>query len=400
MPPHVYVISLSAIIMTVGGCRDRGSDAAQKQASLVEDLRLDANAEDFSSVRNVLVGPKGQIVIPLRQDAQVRIYDSTGKRVASVGRRGQAPGEFQALGAMGFREDTLWVEDSRTRRFTYFAPDGALLRTGGLPGGVTQPTPFEPALRGYSLIMVGAMYSDGSMLAGGLRARQRDPVDRDQPEMRDMLQISAAGDLRIVATQPFLYDERWMMQVSGFGRPVPFAGMPFIVTASYGSRFAFLTTEITSAAGGAWTLSLFRANGDTIFVKSFPFIGVSIPAAAKDSAVAAEITGTTEGPTDLDKRFQQVARERMPPVYAPVQALVLGMDETIWITLRDSANVRTTLVLDGMGNQVGRIATSPKSRVWQATASRVWMTEVDDNDLASVVRYKVIGLSRIQNREY
>jgi hypothetical protein len=37
---------------------------------------------------------RGEILVALWHDAEVRIYDSTGKRIAVVGRKEDAPGEF------------------------------------------------------------------------------------------------------------------------------------------------------------------------------------------------------------------------------------------------------------------------------------------------------------------
>src|SRR5262245_36167688 len=103
--------------------------AAVPRASVTEDLRLDANREDFSVVRRVLVGPSGEIVVPLPQDRQLRMYDSTGVEIARVGRQGEGPGEFQTLTEFRWSVDTLWVYDNQARRITHLAGDGGLLKT-------------------------------------------------------------------------------------------------------------------------------------------------------------------------------------------------------------------------------------------------------------------------------
>lgn len=61
---------------------------------LVEDLRLDADAEDFSLLSRVLVDSNAGIAMPLPQDMETRIYDATGRRLAAVGVRGGGPGEL------------------------------------------------------------------------------------------------------------------------------------------------------------------------------------------------------------------------------------------------------------------------------------------------------------------
>src|SRR5690606_8416264 len=90
-------------------CTDTAQSMSPPQVTLREDLRLDANAEDFSAVTRVSIGPRGQIAIPLYRDLHVRLYDADGRRIATVGRRGSGPGEFGSLTALGWIRDTLWV---------------------------------------------------------------------------------------------------------------------------------------------------------------------------------------------------------------------------------------------------------------------------------------------------
>ena len=96
---------------------------------LVEELRLDPTAEDFSVVSRVRVGPEGQILVVEPQDSRVRIYDSTGTPVVTIGRRGEGPGEFQHVGPVFWAADTLVVWDMELARGTYLAMDGTLIRT-------------------------------------------------------------------------------------------------------------------------------------------------------------------------------------------------------------------------------------------------------------------------------
>ena len=111
---------IHGLLALIGGvtlclaCTDGPDDPPQSGVGdwgLVEDLRLDANVEDFSVVSWVYVGPQGEIVVPERQDYRVRVYDSTGTLMATIGRRGEGPGEFQAPGPVFWAADTLVVFD-------------------------------------------------------------------------------------------------------------------------------------------------------------------------------------------------------------------------------------------------------------------------------------------------
>ena len=108
--------------------------SADAEWELVEDLRLDANVEDFSLVRRVYVGPRREIVVPEPQDFRVRLYDSTGTLLAARGgRRGSGPGEFHHVGPSFWAADTLIVVDLRLGRATYLLRDGTPARTGDRP---------------------------------------------------------------------------------------------------------------------------------------------------------------------------------------------------------------------------------------------------------------------------
>ena len=111
---------LHGLLALIGGaticlaCTGAPDDLPQTEVGeweLVEDLRLDANAEDFSVVSWVYVGPQGEIVVPERQDYRVRVYDSTGTLMLTIGRRGEGPGEFQAPAPVFWAADTLVVFD-------------------------------------------------------------------------------------------------------------------------------------------------------------------------------------------------------------------------------------------------------------------------------------------------
>lgn len=79
--------------------------------TLTAEVRIDGKREDFAVLNGGQLGPKGMLALTFRQDAQVRLYDMQGKRVAVVGKRGSGPGEFRTPQAQGWLADTLWIYD-------------------------------------------------------------------------------------------------------------------------------------------------------------------------------------------------------------------------------------------------------------------------------------------------
>jgi hypothetical protein len=130
-------------------------------------------------------------------------------------------------------------------------------------------------------------------------------------------------------------------------------------------------------------------------LRTFPFRGVPIPRQAIDSALASFIPRdgrVREGPDDLPQRFQAIARQRMPSAYTPVESILLGLDRTIWVGLRPTDQTRGYLILDGRAQPIGSLQVPMSTRVRQASATHVWVTETDADGLSSVVRFRVTGL--------
>ena len=82
----------------------------------------------------------------------------------------------------------------------------------------------------------------------------------------------------------------------------------------------------------------------------------------------------------------------MPGVYTPVQSVALGLDNTVWLAMRTEAAGTRYLVMNDRGDPIGSLLLPPRSRLLQATARRVWLSVTDADGLASVVRYRLLGL--------
>src|SRR5688500_11378681 len=198
---------------------------------------------------------------------------------------------------------------------------------------------------------------------------------------------------RIVAVPPTLDDERAMIRLDDRTWLAPLAATPQVNVAPDASRFAWVVTAFTDATSGTLTLVVLDADGDTTLVRSYPFRGVEISQSAKDSivdAMASRAGGPrSELPPELQQRYVAAVRERTPTAYPPVVALTLGLDETVWLTLRDTGDVRRALVLDARGDPIGTFALPPRTSIRHGTRTHVWMTRVDDDDLQAVLRYRL-----------
>lgn len=102
-----------------------------EEQPLLEIGVADGAAEyQFVQIEGVLRLPDGRIVVADGGSREIRFFDSAGRFLAAVGRRGDAPGEYQWIDGMGYGPgDSLWVYDYGTRRFTLLTSVGELART-------------------------------------------------------------------------------------------------------------------------------------------------------------------------------------------------------------------------------------------------------------------------------
>jgi hypothetical protein len=390
MTRRITILSL-ALLMACGRADAPDTarpDDAPARPRLVEDLRLDANAEDFSLVGRVAVGADGRMAIALPQDMEVRLYDPAGNRIASVGRRGGGPGEFKHLGAMTWIGDTLMVDDQRQRRVTYIDAAGAVLRTVPLPGPMA-PTALSAtsADTTFRFFIAHSGSTTGDIL--GMAHVSVGPPSSTGSSPWRVLSLAPDGSARIIAQPPQYEDERWTVTIAGLSNYIPFALRPQIVFAVDGSRIAFLTAD-QSTAVATYSLTVLNADGEPLFARDYSLPGEAIPPAAVDSAIAAMAPpGQPREEGSDPSRFQALARERMPAVYAPVERVMLAVDGTTWLTMRATAAGTEALILDAHGTLVSTVPLPPRSRVQNATSTNVWMTETDEFDLVSVVRYRI-----------
>lgn len=375
------LIGGAAICCACTGSADDSSqsgDSGDAEWELVEDLRLDANVEDFSVVWGIYVGPEGEIVVLEPQDRRVRIYDSAGTLAVTFGRRGEGPGEFQYVGPVFWAADTLVVWDMELARGTYLLTDGTLVRTEAARSFGPEPGAAGPDSTYMRFIPIAADADGGKLGEANLMVSTRGRSELGGPVF---LRVSRDGQPRVVATPPD--DEHRMVVVAGLGNPVPFVFRPRADIATDGSRFLFMTTD-QSTLNPTYGLTLVQPTHDTVFSRSYAYPGEPIPDSVMDRGIAEMVPEN-----NLARRFRARARELAPAVYPPSD-VTLGLDGTIWVELRRTDSGTPVHVLSETGDPIGSLFLPARSRIQQASMTHVWVTERDQFDLASVVRYRVI----------
>jgi len=166
---------------------------------------------------------------------EVRVFDSEGNYLRTVGRAGEGPGEFVSLSRVYvLPADSIAVYDSRQRRVTVFDPAGQTVRDfqfESLPDGTVSP--FGRTTSGaWGVSRRGASITTGGT---GRGRRERPP---------ESLAVSQED-----GTSPQLFAElldqaSWIVQAEGFVsvRSIPFA--PGNGLSVVGDRFVGGVTEV------------------------------------------------------------------------------------------------------------------------------------------------------------
>jgi hypothetical protein len=90
----------------------------------------DQGGQDLHLVRGAVRLGDGRIVVANTGSGELRVFDSTGRYLRAIGKRGQGPGEFGSLGTLWrIPGDTLVALDFQLLRFSLFAPSGDFVRS-------------------------------------------------------------------------------------------------------------------------------------------------------------------------------------------------------------------------------------------------------------------------------
>jgi hypothetical protein len=99
--------------------------------TLTEDLRIgavDGGMASFSQITSLAADAAGRVYVLDRQYQEIRVFDSLGTYVRTVGRSGAGPGEFGLAYGMDFDSaGRLWVIDGRNPRYSVFDTSGTYI---------------------------------------------------------------------------------------------------------------------------------------------------------------------------------------------------------------------------------------------------------------------------------
>ena len=195
------------------------------EAALVPEMtigRMDGPEEYlFGSIRSIAVGDDGTVYVLDLQAQHVRVFDSLGVYVETLGRRGEGPGEFtEAEAVAALPGGRLAVRDPENQRVTVFGPGRGEIAEWRYTGTVSSFLPLYVDTRGRIHLVAGdlsrldelgteiiVLAPDGTHLD----TLPEPSSDYEAPFVR----AEAPGGLRVTYGVPFNPRFHWTIHPSG-----------------------------------------------------------------------------------------------------------------------------------------------------------------------------------------
>ncbi len=382
--------ALAGVVLFAAGCRGSAERESVSQLTATLELRLDADSLNLSPISWIAVARDGNIAVSQQQDGNVRFFDHGGGDLGTFGRRGGGPGEFQWIGNHGWLADTLFVLDPQARRLTLVSPARTLLRTLPWPTTIlldADPSTPEPH---FFWVLPVALYADGSMLTSPMMTAGDSALrwPGGKPTGDPLVRIDSDDQfLRIIATRPDDPCQVRVMFKGGSGSfPIPFCFAPLIDFAADGSRIATVIPGARSSSSGdaSYRLIVVQATGDTALARDYTFTPIHVPADTAESVLAQRLK--TETRQEWIDAYRSL---KAPDTYPPLSRILVGRDDTIWLETYSRAGDRIWRVLGPDGESLGDVAVPRNVNIIVASRDAFWGTDTDENDLASVVRYRI-----------
>lgn len=346
------------------------------------DLQIGAmdgtSAHTFSRVDDLAVSDDGSILVSDGLSQELRVFDSDGRHVRTIGGTGNGPGEFAtAPSVAGLAGDTVFLFDVRSNRVTSFSVDGGLLDVLTL----------DATTVGRSLAIV--RLEDGTYLSSSRWTPPSDEIEfhdvRLELDSIVVARLDAAG--RLLDTVRIMGDRARarMVQDGGSGRVrVMQADPPY-------SPSATVVAEGLRPLLGRSDAFSFQFHGPTGGLETILTVrGVEHPATADEIRSGQEAVLREDfGDGEIDPLTRRLYIEYLPDRLPAFGNVVVSGVGDVWVSLTeyDLSQGLDWLVFSGSGELRGTVHTPARLRVRAIDEDRIVGFVLDELDVPYVRRY-------------
>lgn len=336
---------------------------------LVEELRLGTStaegAESFSSILGLEVDEAGRIYVLDGQAKEVRVFDSGGGLVRTLGRPGEGPGEFQNPNGMTMGLDGgLWVQDPANSRYTVFDTAGNI---------VASP---RRDFAGWSFMWDGRFDPSGSLLVPTVAFNEtgtRTVIVRWEPD------LASADTFPLPRVETAMFEFR-AGNASGV-MAVPFAPSLHRVIDDEG--------RLWIGHSDAYRIVYQTVDGDTLRIVEREYTPVDVTEEEQEAALREALD---RFPFELRESDVELDRDRIPDVRPAYELLLVDPDGVLWVGRTGSDGEMVLDVFDPDGRYLGEVRPPVEMeprRPWRFQGDRLHVVTTDELDVPYVVRLRI-----------
>ena len=315
------------------------------------------------------VGRQGVVYVLDALQPRVIVLDSLLSPLATIGRRGQGPGEFMFIrNVQVVPGDSLMVFDGQLKRVTVFAEEQYdSMRSTVVPAEVSQLWKMLGPVRNHVAFARRTFYAAGPAPEGD---EGRNDVffvlgETGQSKVSDSVLVAPSPDLLVV-------------RGSGSVRLGPHAfGREGFVGMLTDGGFVYVNSDALSA-------TVFDDKGQRI--RSFAYPTLPLPVSSRDLGVEMEKLGPP---------FARVLRDGAPYTRPPLVGMVVDDRDRIWIGIRGPTEGAPWewAAFEPDGRHVGSVRLPAGLVVHAAARGKLLGVVIDDLDVPRIHLYRLQGIT-------
>ncbi|MFA3782619.1 6-bladed beta-propeller [Melioribacteraceae bacterium 4301-Me] len=365
------------IFFNSDACFNSGNNS---EIILKEDLII--NSSDIGKVNEIQIDGTGQIYISDGINQCIHLYSSKGKFIRKIGRKGEAPGEFQYIwGIKITRGDTLVVYDGILYRITIYAPgkfDSPIktIRIPAIENEPDRPGVIGNLYSGISGLWLPQNNSKEFLIIYNVPYSLND-LTQKQKHYSKLYLIDNKG--RLIKKKPILtlQDVERLQISSGSGFMVsdmPFGRKPVICLNKNGIIYYAETNDLKITA-----IDLYGKKKNEISYKI-------------DKIFIRDKLWQDELEENYNLTLKDIRKSKMPlPEYLPVfDDFTIDDDNNIWVAVNEK-DYRSYkyYVFDNQGKLISIVPILNKTVIKVVNKSFAYGINTDNRGIQSVIRYKV-----------